>query len=194
MALFKKVSSFQGVLIRGVPAVLFIEVSSFQGFLIRGVPAFIEVFSFQGVLIRGVPAVLFIEVSLFQGVLIREGSCCPVFQGVLISGGPNQTVPLCMSPQDLGNPNKVNSRYGAVSPQETEPLNQQTNSSLNNGVLVSKNFILHTTLCTGANVHHSSQGTPPEQATNSTASETKKPAPRKRLASLDTFRGLVGPR
>ena len=28
-------SSFQGVLIRGVPAVLFIEVSSFQGVLIR---------------------------------------------------------------------------------------------------------------------------------------------------------------
>ena len=38
-------------------------------------------------------------------------------------------------PQDLGNPNKVASRYGAVSPQETEPLNQQSNSSLNNGVL-----------------------------------------------------------
>ena len=66
-------SSFQGVLIRGVPAVLFIDVSSFQGVLIRGVPAvlFIEVSSFQGVLIRGVPAVLFIEVSSFQGVLIR---------------------------------------------------------------------------------------------------------------------------
>ena len=66
-------SSFQGVLIRGVPAVLFIEVSSFQGVLIRGVPAVlcIEVSSFQGVLIRGVPAVLFIEVSSFQGVLIR---------------------------------------------------------------------------------------------------------------------------
>ena len=50
-----EVSSFQGVLIRGVPAVLFIEVSSFQGVLIRGVPAvlFIEVSSFQGVLIRG---------------------------------------------------------------------------------------------------------------------------------------------
>ena len=32
-------SSFQGVLIRGVPAVLFIEVSSFQVVLIRGVPA-----------------------------------------------------------------------------------------------------------------------------------------------------------
>ena len=49
-------SSFQGVLIRGVPAVLFIEVSSFQGVLIRGVPTvlFIEVSSFQGVLIRGV--------------------------------------------------------------------------------------------------------------------------------------------
>ena len=71
--LFIEVSSFQGVLIRGVPAVLFIEVSSFQGVLIRGVPAvlFIEVSSFQGVLIRGVPAVLFIEVSSFQGVLIR---------------------------------------------------------------------------------------------------------------------------
>ena len=55
--LFIEVSSFQGVLIRGVPAVLFIEVSSFQGVLIRGVPAvlFIEVSSFQGVLIRGVP-------------------------------------------------------------------------------------------------------------------------------------------
>ena len=66
-------SSFQGVLIRKVPAVLFIEVSSFQGVLIRGVPAvlFIEVSSFQGVLIRGVPAILFIEVSSFQGVLIR---------------------------------------------------------------------------------------------------------------------------
>ena len=66
-------SSFQGVLIRGVPAVLFVEVSSFQGVLIRGVPAvlFIEVSSFQGVLIRGVPAVLFVEVSSFQGVLIR---------------------------------------------------------------------------------------------------------------------------
>ena len=47
-------SSFQSVLIKGVPAVLFIEVSSFQG-----------------VLIRGVPAVLFIEVSSFQGVLIN---------------------------------------------------------------------------------------------------------------------------
>ena len=71
--LFIEVSSFQGVLIRGVPAVLFIEVSSFQGVLIRGAPAvlFIEVSSFQGVLIRGVPAVLFIEVSSFQGVLIR---------------------------------------------------------------------------------------------------------------------------
>ena len=34
-----EVSSFQGVLIRGVPAVLFIEVSSFQGVLIRGVTA-----------------------------------------------------------------------------------------------------------------------------------------------------------
>ena len=43
--------------------VLFIEVSSFQGVLIRGVPAvlFIEVSSFQGVLIRGVPTVLFID-------------------------------------------------------------------------------------------------------------------------------------
>ena len=68
-------SSFQGVLIRGVPAVLFIEVSSFQGVLIRGVPAvlFIEVSSFRGVLIRGVPAVLFNEVSSFQGVQIRVG-------------------------------------------------------------------------------------------------------------------------
>ena len=37
--LFIEVSSFQGVLIRGVPAVLFIEVSSFQRVLIRGVPA-----------------------------------------------------------------------------------------------------------------------------------------------------------
>ena len=71
--LFIEVSSFQGVLIRGVPAILFIEVSSFQGVIIRGVPAvlFIEVSSFQGDLIRGVPAVLFIEVSSFQGVLIR---------------------------------------------------------------------------------------------------------------------------
>ena len=34
--LFIEVSSFQGVLIRGVPAVQFIEVSSFQGVLIRG--------------------------------------------------------------------------------------------------------------------------------------------------------------
>ena len=64
--------------------VLFMEVSSFQGVLIRGVPAvlFIEVSSFQGVLIRGVPAVLFIEVSSFQGVLIREDiavSLSPVF-------------------------------------------------------------------------------------------------------------------
>ena len=55
-------SSFQRVLIRRVPAVLFIEVSSFQGVLIRGV-LFIEVSSFQGVLIRGVSAVLFFEVS-----------------------------------------------------------------------------------------------------------------------------------
>ena len=38
--LFIEVSSFQGVLIRGVPAVLFIEVSSFQGVLIRGVPLY----------------------------------------------------------------------------------------------------------------------------------------------------------
>ena len=47
---------------------MFIEVSSFQGVLIRGDPAvlFIEVSSFQGVLIRGVPAVLFIEVSSFR--------------------------------------------------------------------------------------------------------------------------------
>ena len=37
--LFIEVSSFQGVLIRGVPAVLFIENSSFQGVLIREVPA-----------------------------------------------------------------------------------------------------------------------------------------------------------
>ena len=64
----------QGVLIRGVPAVLFIEVSSLQG-----------------VLIRGVPAVLFIEVSSLQGVLIRErGSCCP---GVLTSGVQIRGVP-----------------------------------------------------------------------------------------------------
>ena len=56
----------QGVLIRGVPAVLFIEVSSFQGVLIRGVLAvlFIEVSSFQGVLIRGVPVLL----SNFHGM------------------------------------------------------------------------------------------------------------------------------
>ena len=71
-----------------VKVVLFIEVSSFQGVLIRGVPAvlFIEVSSFQGVLISGVPAVLFIEVSSFQGVLIRGVllSCllkCPHFKG-----------------------------------------------------------------------------------------------------------------
>ena len=60
-------SSFQGVLIRGVPAVLFIEVSSFQGVLIRGAPAvlFIEVSSFQGVLIRGVlPLVQLINIDL----------------------------------------------------------------------------------------------------------------------------------
>ena len=36
--LFIEVSSFQVVLIRGVPAVLFIEVSSFQGVVIREVP------------------------------------------------------------------------------------------------------------------------------------------------------------
>ena len=47
-------SSFHGVQIRGVPAVLFIEVSSFHG-----------------VLIRGIPAVMFIEVSSFHGVQIR---------------------------------------------------------------------------------------------------------------------------
>ena len=35
--MFNEVSSFQGVLIRGVPAVLFIEMSSLQGGLIRGV-------------------------------------------------------------------------------------------------------------------------------------------------------------
>ena len=35
--LFIEVSSFQGVIIRGVLAVLFIEVSSFHGVLIRGV-------------------------------------------------------------------------------------------------------------------------------------------------------------
>ena len=54
-------SSFQGVLIRGVPDVLFIEVSSFQGVLIRGVPAvlFIEVSSYQGVLIREVPLYIY---------------------------------------------------------------------------------------------------------------------------------------
>ena len=53
---------FQGVLIRGVPAVLFIEVPSFQGVLIRGITAvlFIEVSSFQGVLIRGVPVFRYI--------------------------------------------------------------------------------------------------------------------------------------
>ena len=41
------------------------EVSSFHGVQIRGIPAvlYIEVSSFHGVLIRGVPAVLFIEVS-----------------------------------------------------------------------------------------------------------------------------------
>ena len=52
-------------------SVLFIEVSSFQGVLIRGVPGvlFIEVSSFQGVLIRGVPAVLFIAMR------------CPHFRG-----------------------------------------------------------------------------------------------------------------
>ena len=46
-----------------VTSVSFIEVSSFQGVLIRGVPVllFIEVSSFQDVLIRGVPAVLFID-------------------------------------------------------------------------------------------------------------------------------------
>ena len=66
--------------------VLFIEVTSFQGVLIRGVPAvlFIEVSSFQGVLIRGVPAVLFIEVSSFHGVLIREAPTIKVssFRGI----------------------------------------------------------------------------------------------------------------
>ena len=64
-----EVSIFQGVLIRGAPAVLFIEVSLFQGVLTRGVPAvlFIEVSLFQGVLTRGAPAVLFIEVSSSQG-------------------------------------------------------------------------------------------------------------------------------
>ena len=41
--LFNEVSSFQGVLIRGVPAVLFIEVSSFQEVLIRWVPACIYI-------------------------------------------------------------------------------------------------------------------------------------------------------
>ena len=63
-------SSFEGILLRGVPAVLFIGVSSFHGVQIRGVPAvlFIEVSSFHGIQIRGVPAVLFIEVSSFQGI------------------------------------------------------------------------------------------------------------------------------
>ena len=43
VVLFIEESSFQGVLIRGVPAVLFIEVSSFQGVLIRGVPPLVKI-------------------------------------------------------------------------------------------------------------------------------------------------------
>ena len=39
--LFIEVSSFQGVLIRGVPAVLFIEVSSFQGVLNTDFPLYL---------------------------------------------------------------------------------------------------------------------------------------------------------
>ena len=63
-------SSFQGVLIGGVPAVLFIEVSSFQG-----------------VLIRGVPAVLFIEGSSFQGVLIRDKEEVQTYTNCFKNGG-----------------------------------------------------------------------------------------------------------
>ena len=80
-------SSFEGILLRGVPAVLFIEVSSFHGVLIIGVPAvlFIEVSSFHGVQIRGVPAVLFIEVSSFHGVQIRGvPAVCPHFRELVL--------------------------------------------------------------------------------------------------------------
>ena len=82
ISICNKEYSKQGVLIRGVPAVLFIEVSSFQGVLIRGVPVvlFIEVSSFQGVLIRGVPAVLFIKVPSFHGVSINRTAGSPLIR------------------------------------------------------------------------------------------------------------------
>ena len=44
-------SSFQGVLIRGVPAVLLIKVSSFQSVLIRGVTAGLLLSCYRDVLI-----------------------------------------------------------------------------------------------------------------------------------------------
>jgi heparan-alpha-glucosaminide N-acetyltransferase len=72
--------------------------------------------------------------------------------------------------RDLGNPRRVNSKYGAVSPQEAEPLNQETNSSLNN------NSIL------GAAADQSSQSSP---------AESPKTPSKKRLASLDSFRGFA---
>ena len=99
-------SSFQGVLVRGVPQRCpFIEVSCLlrwphfrvswlEGFLLSCLLRCLH--SFQGVLIRGVPVVLFIEVfsfqvTSFQGVLIRGVPAVlfievTSFQGVLIEG------------------------------------------------------------------------------------------------------------
>jgi heparan-alpha-glucosaminide N-acetyltransferase len=70
--------------------------------------------------------------------------------------------------RDLGNPRKVNSEYGAVSPQETEPLNRNSDSSVNNGVL----------------------GGPADQTAKPGTAEPSRPQARRRLASLDTFRGF----
>ncbi|CAI7999577.1 Heparan-alpha-glucosaminide N-acetyltransferase, partial [Geodia barretti] len=72
--------------------------------------------------------------------------------------------------RDLGYPRKVNSEYGAVNPQETEPLNRTNDSSVN-GLM----------------------GAPADQSVKSGSGggeATGKTPGRRRLASLDTFRGF----
>jgi heparan-alpha-glucosaminide N-acetyltransferase len=70
--------------------------------------------------------------------------------------------------RDLGNPRKVNSEYGAVNPQETEPLNRTSVNGL--------------------------MAAPADQSVKSGSgggeTSSKTPPGRRRLASLDTFRGF----